>query len=55
MKDGLDPESVDGVSNIVYDIPDIQINYALTDNTIPVFFWRSVGLSQNGFFSECFS
>jgi isoquinoline 1-oxidoreductase beta subunit len=54
VKDGLDPESVDGIANTVYDIPDIQINYALTDNTIPVFFWRSVGVSQNGFFSECF-
>jgi isoquinoline 1-oxidoreductase beta subunit len=54
IKDGLDPSSVEGIADIVYDIPDIQVNYALTDNTIPVFFWRSVGFSQNGFFSECF-
>ena len=54
VKDGLDPASVEGVADIEYDIPDIQINYALTDNAIPVFFWRSVGFSQNGFFRECF-
>jgi isoquinoline 1-oxidoreductase subunit beta len=54
VKDGLDPGSVEGVADIAYDIPDIQINYALTDNEIPVFFWRSVGFSQNGFFRECF-
>ena len=53
-KDNLDPQSVEGVSDIEYDIPDIQINYALTDNAIPISFWRSVGNSQNGFFSECF-
>jgi isoquinoline 1-oxidoreductase subunit beta len=54
IKDGLDEGSVEGIADITYDIPDIQVNYALTDNTIPVFFWRSVGFSQNGFFSECF-
>jgi isoquinoline 1-oxidoreductase beta subunit len=53
-KDNLDPQSVEGVADIEYDIPNIQINYALTENVVPVSFWRSVGYSQNGFFSECF-
>ena len=34
--------------------PNILVDYQLTDNAIPIGFWRSVGASQNGFFSESF-
>jgi len=37
-----------------YAIPNILVDYQLTETGIPVGFWRSVGNSQNGFFSECF-
>jgi isoquinoline 1-oxidoreductase beta subunit len=53
-KDNLDPTSVEGVANLPYSIPNIQVDYMRTEPGIPVGFWRSVGNSQNGFFSECF-
>ena len=53
-KNNLDPTSVEGVANLPYSIPNIQVDYVRTEPGIPVGFWRSVGASQNGFFSECF-
>ena len=53
-KNNLDPTSVEGVANLPYSIPNIQVDYMRTEPGIPVGFWRSVGNSQNGFFSECF-
>ena len=53
-KNNLDPSSVEGVANLPYRIPNIQVDYVRTEPGIPVGFWRSVGASQNGFFSECF-
>jgi isoquinoline 1-oxidoreductase subunit beta len=53
-KNNLDETSVEGVANLPYSIPNIQVDYMRTEPGIPVGFWRSVGNSQNGFFSECF-
>jgi isoquinoline 1-oxidoreductase subunit beta len=54
VKNGLDSSSVEGVSDIAYDIPNILVDYQLVSGPVPMGFWRSVGASQNGFFSECF-
>jgi isoquinoline 1-oxidoreductase beta subunit len=54
VKNGLDESSVEGVSDIAYAIPNILVDYQMTEPGIPVGFWRSVGASQNGFFSESF-
>jgi isoquinoline 1-oxidoreductase beta subunit len=54
IKNGLDGSSVEGVSDIAYDIPNILVDYHLMAGPIPMGFWRSVGASQNGFFSEGF-
>jgi isoquinoline 1-oxidoreductase subunit beta len=54
VKNGLDDSSVEGAADLPYAIPNILVNYQLTETGIPVGFWRSVGHSQNGFFSECF-
>ena len=54
VKNNLDPTSVEGVNNLPYSIPNILVDYQLTETGIPVGFWRSVGNSQNGFFSESF-
>ncbi len=54
IKDDLDPTSVEGIADLPYSIPNIQVDYVRTEPGIPVGFWRSVGASQNGFFSECF-
>jgi isoquinoline 1-oxidoreductase beta subunit len=53
-KNNLDPTSVEGVANLPYSIPNILVDYVRIEPGIPVGFWRSVGTSQNGFFSECF-
>jgi isoquinoline 1-oxidoreductase beta subunit len=53
-KNNLDPTSVEGVATLPYSIPNIFVDYVRTEPGIPVGFWRSVGASQNGFFSECF-
>jgi isoquinoline 1-oxidoreductase beta subunit len=54
IKNGLDASSVEGVSDIAYDIPNILVDYHLMAGPVPMGFWRSVGASQNGFFSEGF-
>lgn len=54
IKNGLDTSSTEGVSDIPYAVPNILVDYQLTEPGIPVGFWRSVGASQNGFFSESF-
>jgi len=54
ITNGLDPNSVEGLQDIPYDIPNILVDYQLVATPIPVGFWRSVGASQNGFFSESF-
>ena len=53
-KKGLDDSSVEGAADIPYSIPNILVDYQLTEPGIPVGFWRSVGSSQNAFFSESF-
>jgi isoquinoline 1-oxidoreductase subunit beta len=54
VKDGIDETSVEGAADIPYAIPNILVDYQLTETGIPVGFWRSVGHSQNAFFSESF-
>jgi isoquinoline 1-oxidoreductase subunit beta len=54
ITNGLDSSSVEGVSDIAYDIPNILVDYHLMTGPVPMGFWRSVGASQNGFFSESF-
>jgi isoquinoline 1-oxidoreductase beta subunit len=51
---GVDFISVDGASNLPYDIPNIRIEYTETDPGIPFGFWRSVGASVTGFVVEGF-
>jgi isoquinoline 1-oxidoreductase beta subunit len=54
VKNGIDESSVEGQANSKYGIPNILVEYALTETGVPVGFWRSVGNSQNGFITECF-
>jgi isoquinoline 1-oxidoreductase subunit beta len=54
VKNNLDGTSVEAASDIPYSIPNILVDYQLTETGIPVGFWRSVGASQNGFFVESF-
>ena len=54
VKNGLDGEAVEGGVGMPYAIPNIHVDYALTDTGIPVGFWRSVNNSFNGFAVETF-
>ncbi len=54
VKNGLDRSSVDGAADLPYALPNILVDYVLTQTPVPVGFWRSVGNSQNSFISECF-
>ena len=54
LRNGVDRTGVEGVADILYGIPNIQIEYHAADAGIPVSYWRSVGYSQNTFFTESF-
>ncbi len=38
----------------VYDVPNIKVDYAMSNTHVPVGYWRSVNHSQNAYFRECF-
>jgi isoquinoline 1-oxidoreductase subunit beta len=54
LKDGIDRASVEGAANLPYAVPNLLVTYAKADFPIPVWFWRSVGSSINGYVTECF-
>ena len=54
MRDGLARTGVEGVADLAYAIPNILVDYHAEDPGIPVSYWRSVGYSQNTFFTESF-
>lgn len=52
VKDGVDPTSVEGISNIPYGIPNQQIGLTTVEVGVPVLWWRSVGHTHNAFAAE---
>jgi len=53
--DGVDEFGVEGIRDCPYDIPNLRIEYSRQEpGGIQVWFWRSVGHSQNSFFMESF-
>jgi len=46
--------ATEGIANMPYGIPHILVDYHPVDQGIPVSYWRSVGYSQNCFFTESF-
>src|SRR5437879_4701742 len=54
IKNGLDGEAVEGGVGMPYAVPNVHVDYLLTDTGIPVGFWRSVNNSYNAFAVECF-
>ncbi len=51
---GVDSFAMEGINDHPYDIPHQQIAYGRQEPGPQVWFWRSVGHSQNIFFSESF-
>jgi isoquinoline 1-oxidoreductase beta subunit len=54
VKDGIDGTSVEGAADLLYGIPNLQVDLHTPKLTIPVLWWRSVGHSHNGFAVEAF-
>jgi isoquinoline 1-oxidoreductase subunit beta len=46
--------ATEGIANMPYEIPHLLVDYHPVDQGIPVSYWRSVGYSQNVFFTESF-
>ncbi|MGE0385199.1 MAG: molybdopterin cofactor-binding domain-containing protein [Gammaproteobacteria bacterium] len=53
-EDGIDDQAVEGVKDMPYDIPNVQVRWARVEPGPQVWFWRSVGHSQNIFYMESF-
>jgi isoquinoline 1-oxidoreductase subunit beta len=51
---GVDTFALEGLADHPYDIPNQRIAYGRVEPGPQVWFWRSVGHSQNGFFTEGF-
>jgi isoquinoline 1-oxidoreductase subunit beta len=54
VRNGVDPTSIEGATNLPYAVPNIEVDYVLQDLPVPVGPWRSVGSSQNAFVTEAF-
>jgi len=55
FKDGLDPDSIEGAVDLVYDLPNFHVEFVRVEPPgIPTAFWRSVGPSHNVFVTESF-
>ncbi|MBV9247969.1 MAG: xanthine dehydrogenase family protein molybdopterin-binding subunit [Acetobacteraceae bacterium] len=52
---GLDPDSIDGATHLVYALPNMRVEYLRVEPPgVPTAFWRSVGPSHNVFVVESF-
>lgn len=54
IKDGVDGTSVEGAADILYGIPNLQVDLHSPKIGVPVQWWRSVGHSHTGFSVEAF-
>jgi isoquinoline 1-oxidoreductase beta subunit len=54
VQNGLDGEAVEGAVEMPYAVPNVHVDYVLTDTGVPVGFWRSVNHSFNAFAVESF-
>lgn len=53
IKDGVDHTSVEGVSNLSYAVPNLQVELSTPTNIkVPVLWWRSVGHTHTGYVAE---
>jgi isoquinoline 1-oxidoreductase beta subunit len=54
IKDGVDPASVEGVSDMPYAVPNLHVTLHTTENIVPIQWWRSVGHSHTAFAANGF-
>ncbi len=54
IQNGVDGTSVEGASNIPYNIPNISVGLTTTDVRVPVLWWRAVGSTHTAYAVESF-
>ena len=54
VKNGVDPTSVEGASNLPYAIPAMLVELHTTQVGVPVLWWRSVGSTHTAYSTEVF-
>jgi isoquinoline 1-oxidoreductase beta subunit len=54
MKDGVDPDAVEGARELQYSIPDMRVEYMRHESPVATAFWRGVGATHNVFVVESF-
>jgi isoquinoline 1-oxidoreductase beta subunit len=54
IKNGIDSASVEGAADLLYGIPNLQVDLHSPKVGVPVQWWRSVGHSHTGFSVEAF-
>ncbi len=55
IKNGIDPVSVEGATNLPYAVPNLVVElHTPTDIRVPVLWWRSVGSTHTAFSTETF-
>jgi isoquinoline 1-oxidoreductase beta subunit len=54
VKDGIDDFMVEGVKNLTYDIPNLEMRTVIQDTGIRVGYWRSVSNANNAWAIESF-
>jgi isoquinoline 1-oxidoreductase beta subunit len=54
VKNGIDPSSLHGIQDMVYNLPNRHVEYVLMDLPVTIGFWRSVGYAINIFAIETF-
>jgi isoquinoline 1-oxidoreductase beta subunit len=54
VKDGIDNSSVEGVVDLPYGVPNLQVELHTTEPGVPVQWWRSVGHTHTGYAVEVF-
>jgi isoquinoline 1-oxidoreductase beta subunit len=54
VKDGVDRTSVEGASDLAYEVPNVALDLHSPRSPVPVLWWRSVGHTHTGFVVESF-
>ncbi|HEX5281140.1 MAG TPA: molybdopterin cofactor-binding domain-containing protein [Micropepsaceae bacterium] len=54
VKDGIDPQTLQGLINAAYQLPNYRVISMLKNTHVPLGPWRAPGHSQNAFFMESF-
>ncbi|GGZ09422.1 molybdopterin cofactor-binding domain-containing protein [Pseudoduganella plicata] len=54
VKNGVDPDAVEGAADLQYSIPGLHVEYMRHEPPLPTAFWRGVGPTHNVFVVESF-